>query len=130
MKINYSTEDFFVEVPHRRINRNAYGTVGGAALLANLELAAGSYLFMRTNGRHRMVCRNATYRFMLPSTNGLHFKVEPISENLDHAIDALKPFNTDLKVNVYACGKHPGETGRRIGRGEVRFHVWPVQRDD
>lgn len=127
-KINYSPDDFYVEVPHSRINRNSYGTVGGAALLANLELAAGSYLLMRTNGGHRMVCRNVAYRFMLPSTNGLHLEVSPLDGDLDEAIAERKPFNTDCKVNVYSRGDKPGERGRRIGRGEIRFHLWPVER--
>lgn len=129
MRINYSTDDFYVEVPHTRVNRNSYGTIGGAALLANLELAAGSYLFMRTNGGHRIVCRNATYRFMLPSTNGLHLEVVSLDDDLEGAIQAGQPFNANLKVNVYARGDAPGQRGRRIGRGELRFHLWPVMKD-
>jgi exodeoxyribonuclease-1 len=31
LRINYSDDDFYVETPHSRMNRNAYGTVGGAA---------------------------------------------------------------------------------------------------
>jgi len=129
MRINYSTDDFFVEVPPSRINRNAYGTIGGAALLANLELAAGSYLFMRTDGGHRIVCRNATYRFMLPSTNGLRLEVDPLDADLEEAIQSGRPFNANLKVNVYARGDAWGQRGRRIGRGELRFHLWPVMKD-
>lgn len=127
MRINYSDENFFVEVPHKKLVRNTYGTVGGAALLANLELAAGSYLFMRTDGGHRIVCRNVSYRFILPSKNGLHFKVEPINEDLEASIQAGKPFNTSLKVNVFSRGKQAGKPGRCIGRGEVQFHLWAIQ---
>ena len=128
-RINYSTDNFYVEVPHKRFNRNAYGTIGGAALLANLELAAGAYLFMRTDGGHRLVCRNISYRFRLPSNNGLHFKVEPIDDDIDAAIEKNEPFNASLKVNVYTRGDSPGKPGHRIGRGEVTFHLWPNQRD-
>ncbi len=127
IRINYSANDFFVEVPHKKLLRNAYGTVGGAALLANLELAAGSYLFMRTDGGHRIVCRNVNYRFILPSKNGLHFKVEPISEDLEATIQSGKPFNTTLKVNVFSRGKESGKPGRCIGRGEVQFHLWMIE---
>ncbi|MFV0410604.1 MAG: DUF4442 domain-containing protein [Paracoccus sp. (in: a-proteobacteria)] len=126
LKINYSVDDFYAETPNNRFNRNYYGTVGGAALLANLEMAAGAYLSLRTEARHRLVCRNASYRFMLPSTTGLHFKVEPVGEDLEAAIRSNQPFNADLKVSVYARGKRRGEPGRRIGRGELRFHLWPV----
>lgn len=129
MRINYSFDDFFVEVPHSRANRNSYGTIGGAALLANLELAAGSYLFMRTDGGHRIVCRNASYRFMLPSTNGLRMEVEPLDDDLEAAIRSGQPFNANLKVNVFARGDAPGQRGRRIGRGELKFHLWPVTQD-
>lgn len=126
LRIHYAPEDFYVETPHSRMNRNAYGTVGGAALLANLELAAGTYLFMRTDGGHRIVCRNATYRFMLPSTNGLHLKVVPLDPDLDDRIASGEPFNATVKVSVYSRGKTPGTPDRRIGRGELRFHLWPV----
>ena len=127
LRINYSEDNFYVETPHTRMNRNAYGTVGGAALLANLELAAGSYLFMRTAGCHRIVCRNVNYRFMLPSTNGLHLQAEPLCDDLEEMIASGKPFNTVVKVNAYSRGDAPGEIGRRIGRGELRFHLWPVE---
>ncbi len=126
LRINYSDDDFWVEVPHSRLNRNSYGTIGGAALLANLELAAGCYLFMRTDGEYRIVCRNVAYRFMLPSTNGLHFRVEPAGEDLDASIASGEPFNADVKVVVYSRGDRRGEKGRRIGRGEMRFHLWPI----
>lgn len=129
LRINYAADDFYVETPHSRMNRNAYGTVGGAALLANLELAAGCYLFMRTEGGHRIVCRNVNYRFMLPSTNGLHLKAEPVDDDLDALIAGGKPFNTTVKVNVYSSGETRGEPGRRIGRGELRFHLWPVEQE-
>ncbi|MBO1519949.1 DUF4442 domain-containing protein [Oceanisphaera pacifica] len=126
LRINYDPNNFYVEVPHKRFNRNAYGTIGGAALLANIELAAGAYLFMRTDGGHRLVCRNLSYRFRLPSTNGLHFKIEPVSQDIDEAITTGQPFNADLKVHVYTRGKQPGVPGRLIGRGDVTFHLWTV----
>ncbi|MDE4133497.1 hypothetical protein PXK00_10260 [Phaeobacter sp. QD34_3] len=129
LRINYSDDDFYVETPHSRMNRNAYGTVGGAALLANLELAAGTYLFMRSDGGHRIVCRNVSYRFMLPSTNGLHLKVDSLDPDLDALIASGTPFNATVKVNVYSRGSRQGETDRRIGRGELRFHLWPVAQD-
>jgi len=127
IRINYQPDDFYAEVPHRRINKNYYGTIGGAALLANLELAAGAYVNMRSGARHRLVCRNVSYRFMLPSTNGLHFRVEPIDEALlEQSLGTGKSFNADLKVTVYSRGKRAGQQGSRIGRGEIRFHVWPI----
>ena len=126
-KINYDPDNFFVESPHNRMNRNSYGTVGGAALLANLELAAGCRLFMHTEGGHRMVCRGVSYRFMLPSANGLHFRVEPLTEDLQRLIERREPFNAELKVNVYSCGERFGEKERRIGRGEIQFHLWPIE---
>lgn len=125
-RINYVLDDFYVEVPHRRINRNYYGTIAGAALLANLEIAAGAFINLRSGGRHRLVCRNINYRFMLPSTNGLHFRVEADNERLDEALRANEPFNADLKVVAYTLGESRGQRGARIGRGDIRFHVWPV----
>ena len=126
-QINYDPDNFFVECPHNRMNRNSYGTVGGGALLAKLELAAGCYLFMATDGASRIVCRNVSYRFMLPSTNGLHFRVEPLDDDLEAMIARGEPFNANFKVYVYSRGDRFGEKGRRIGRGEIGFHVWPIE---
>ncbi len=84
---------------------------------------------MRTDGGHRIVCRNANYRFMLPSTNGLHLEVDPLDHDLEEAIQSGNPFNANVKVNVYSRGEAPGQRGRRIGRGELRFHLWPVTKD-
>lgn len=127
IRINYEPDDYYAEVPHKRINKNYYGTIGGAALLANLELAAGAYINMRSGARHRLVCRNVNYRFMLPSTNGLHFRVEAVDEVLlEESLQSNKSFNADLKVTVYSIGRHRGEQGARIGRGDIKFHVWPI----
>lgn len=130
LRINYSPENFYAETPRNRYTTNHYGTIGGAALLANLELAAGAYLSMRTGGRYRLVCRNVQYRFMLPATNGLHFRVEPDNEALESDLGSDLPFNAHLKVSVYTRGKHRGEPGRRIGRGELKFHAWPAMASD
>lgn len=126
-RINYKLDDFYVEVPPKRINKNYYGTIGGAALLANLELAAGAFVNLRSGGKHRLVCRNINYRFMLPSTDGLHFRVEAIDDAaLDTSLRSNRPFNAELKVVAYTRGERRGQPGSRIGRGEIRFHVWPV----
>jgi len=124
MRINYSADNFYAETPSKRFNRNYYGTFGGAAVLANLEMAAGAYLLVRTSARYRLVCRNANYRFMLPSTTGLHVRIEPLDADLEEAILANKPFNANLKISVYARSKTRGKPGRKIGRGEMRFHLW------
>lgn len=127
MRINYAHDNFFVEVPHRRINKNYYGTVGGAALLANLELAAGAYINMHSDGHHRTVCRNISYRFMLPSTNGLHIKVEAVDDLLMQRLRQNEPFNTELRIIAYTLGPTRGEAGARIGRGNIQFHIWPIR---
>lgn len=99
--------------------------MGGGAILGNVELAAGAYLFMMTEGRYRMVCKHQDYKFLLPSTGAIMFKATVDENELQQKMQQGGKFSIDLKVKTYRVVGH-NEQGKRIGSGDVTFYVWPV----
>jgi hypothetical protein len=125
LKVNYDPKNFYAYLPKKRFNSNWYGTQAGAAILGNSELAAGCYLFLRTEGEYRMVCTRLDYRFLLPSTDPVIFKVELDEAELEEKIAAGGKFMMDLTIKLYRA-KTRSTTGKRIGSGHISFKVWPV----
>lgn len=125
LKVNFDPEDFFAILPKRQINQNWYNTMGGAAILANLELAAGAYLFMMTRGDYRLVCKGLDYRFILPSVGAVLYKAAVEPEVLQAKLESGKKFDIDLDVKVYRATSE-SKPGKRMGGGVITFHVWPI----
>ncbi len=125
LKINFDPENYYAILPKKRINQNWYGTMGGGAILGNVELAAGSYLFMMTEGNYRMVCKALDYRFLLPSNDAVMYKATLDLDELKEKVDAGGKFNIDMDVKVFRTVK-PRKAGKRIGGGIITFHVWPI----
>ena len=125
LKVNYDPQDFRAYLPKKRFNSNWYGTQSGAAILGNSELAAGCYLFMLTRGEYRMVCTRLEYRFLLPSTEPVIYKVELDQAELDEKIKAGGKFMMDMTIKLYRATSKT-TTGKRIGSGKISFKVWPV----
>ena len=58
---------FVAVLPFKRVNRNWYNAMAGAALLGNSEVAAGMYLFSEMRQRlHMVVCKEMQYQFLRP----------------------------------------------------------------
>jgi Domain of unknown function (DUF4442) len=127
LRMNYDPDNYYAVLPKKRLNTNWYGTIGGAALLANLELAAGSYLFMMTKGEYRMVCKDINYRFLLPSVSDIMYKASTDLIELKEKIAAGGKFNISLNVKVFRVGSIKDAAGKRMGGGMVSFHMWPVR---
>src|SRR6476661_4434135 len=53
-------------LPFRRFNRNWYRAMAGGALLANREIAGGSYVFGLVGAEYTVVCKNLQYSFLRP----------------------------------------------------------------
>jgi hypothetical protein len=126
LKVNYDPDNFYVYLPKKRFNSNWYGTMAGAAILGNSELAAGSYLFMLTRGEYRMVCTRLDYRFLLPSTDSVTFKVFLDEEELAEKVKQGGQFMMDMSLKLYRAPSKT-TTGKRIGSGKISFKVWPVK---
>jgi len=107
-------------LPFRRFNRNWYSAMGGAALLANSEIAGGSYLFRVCGAGYTVVCKHLDYRFLRPCLATAIYSMKPredIKEQLAHG----KEFNLTLDMEVM----QQGERNRRVGRCVATFHVTP-----
>lgn len=125
LKINFDPENYYAILPKRRINQNWYGTMGGGAILGNVELAAGSYLFMLTGGEYRMVCKDLDYRFLLPSIDGVMYRASLDLDELKQKVAAGGKFNISMDVKVFRV-TNKTQQGKRVGGGVISFHVWPV----
>ena len=53
-------------LPFRRFNRNWYRAMAGGALLANSEIAGGTYVFGICGADYTVVCKNLNYTFLRP----------------------------------------------------------------
>lgn len=125
LKINFHPDDFFAILPKKPINQNWYGTMGGGAILGNVELAAGAYLFMMTGGDYRMVCKSQDYRFVLPSMDSVMYKASVNLAELRQKMASRDKFDIALDVRVFRLAE-ARKAGRRVGAGVINFHVWPI----
>lgn len=113
-------DNYVAVLPFRRFNRNWYSAMGGAALLANSEIAGGSYLFRACGADYTVVCKHLDYRFLRPCLGTAIYTMKPredIQEQLAHG----KEFNLTLDMEVV----QQGERNRRVGRCVATFHVTP-----
>jgi len=113
-------DNYVAVLPFRRFNRNWYSAMGGAALLANAEVAGGSYLFRACGAGYTVVCKHLDYRFLRPCLDTAIYNMKPredIKEQLAHG----KEFNLTLDMEVVQQGEH----NRRVGRCVATFHMTP-----
>ena len=117
---------FAAELPFKRINRNWYSAMAGAALLGNAEIAGGMYLFKFCGGDYTVVCKKLEYSFLRPCVGPAVYKVEP-RDDIKELIAKGGEFNTTLDLNIVQQIKKPGARERRVGRCVVTFHVTPKE---
>lgn len=113
-------DNYVAILPFRRFNRNWYSAMGGAALLANSEIAGGSYLFRACGAGYTVVCKHLDYRFLRPCLDTAVYHMKPredIQEQLAHG----KEFNLTLDMEITQQGEH----NRRVGKCVATFHVTP-----
>jgi acyl-coenzyme A thioesterase PaaI-like protein len=122
-------KDRFVAIlPFRRINRNWYNAMAGAALLANSEVAGGMYLFSRCGGDYIVVCKKLTYRFLRPCIGPAVYHVT-CDEDVTAKLAAGGEFNVDIRLEIVQ--QVPVVRGRtvrpekRVGRCDATFHCAP-----
>jgi hypothetical protein len=113
-------DNYIAILPFRRFNKNWYNAMGGAALLANSEVAAGSYLFRVCGAGYTVVCKHLDYRFLRPCLAAAVYHMKPredVKEQLAHG----KEFNLTLDMDIV----QQGQRDRRVGRCVATFHVTP-----
>mgnify|MGYP006282206519 CR=1 FL=1 len=114
---------FRAVLPFRRINRNWYNAMAGAALLGNSEVAAGLYLFAECGSDYAVVCKEMRYRFLRPCMGPAIYEVVD-SEDLRDKVKAGGEFNISIEMDVKQQLKQKGKE-LRVGRCFITFHCTP-----
>ena len=120
------TKDESISIlPFRRFNKNWYNAMAGAVLLGNSEIAGGTYVFKKTKGLYRVVCKKLEYRFSRPCIGPAIYKMTP-REDIENLISTGNEFNLELDMTIYQLMYAPNEKQRRVGKCTITFHATPI----
>ena len=114
---------FSAVLPFRRINRNWYNAMAGAALLGNSEIAGGMYLFSECGSEYIVVCKQMRYRFLRPCYGPAVYHILN-TEDLQERLATGSEFNIKLELEVSQRLKKKGRE-LKVGRCEITFHCTP-----
>lgn len=114
---------FSAVLPFKRVNRNWYNAMAGAALLGNSEVAAGMYLFSEVGSDYIVVCKEMRYRFLRPCLGPAVYHVVN-AEDLRQKVAAGGEFNIDLELEVRQQLRKRGKEAR-VGHCDITFHCTP-----
>ncbi len=114
---------FSAVLPFKRINRNWYNAMAGAALLGNSEVAAGMYLFSECGSDYIVVCKEMNYRFLRPCMGPAVYHIVN-AEDVEKKIAEGGEFNIDLELEIRQQMKKKGRE-LRVGRCMITFHCTP-----
>src|SRR6201995_1457607 len=90
-------------LPFRRFNRNWYRAMAGGALLANSEIAGGSYVFGICGADYTVVCKQLNYTFLRPCFGPAVYRMTA-RENIHELVKAGGEFNTTLDMEILQQG--------------------------
>jgi acyl-coenzyme A thioesterase PaaI-like protein len=110
-------------LPFRRFNRNWYRAMAGGALLANSEIAGGTYVFGICGSDYTVVCKQLNYTFLRPCLGPAVYRMMP-RENIHQQVATEREFNITLDMEISQQGFR-GDRDRRVGKCEATFHVTP-----
>lgn len=115
---------FRAVLPFKRVNRNWYNAMAGAALLGNSEVAAGLFLFSEIGEAYIVVCKEMTYRFLRPCLGPAVYEIVN-TEDLQQKVAAGGEFNIRIDMEIrQQLMKQKGKE-LRVGRCEITFHCTP-----
>jgi hypothetical protein len=120
------SKTFTAVLPFKRINRNWYNAMAGAALLGNSEVAAGMYLFSECGSDYIIVCKEMRYRFLRPCMGPAIYSIVN-AEDVQEKVKYGGEFNIDLELEISQQLKKRGKT-LRVGRCHITFHCTPKSR--
>src|SRR6202012_4899208 len=86
-------------LPFRRFNRNWYRAMAGGALLANSEIAGGSYVFGICGADYTVVCKNLNYTFLRPCLGPAVYRMTP-RENIRELMETRGEFNIVMEMEI------------------------------
>ena len=111
-------------LPFRRFNRNWYRAMAGGALLANSEIAGGSYVFGICGADYTVVCKNLEYKFLRPCLGPAVYRIKA-REDVKSLVASGKEFNVTTDMDVLQQAARVGERDKRVGQCVAVFHVTP-----
>jgi len=111
-------------LPFRRFNRNWYRAMAGGALLANSEIAGGSYVFGICGADYTVVCKNLNYSFLRPCFGPAVYRITA-REDIKPLIATGQEFNITIDMEITQQASRRGERDKRVGHCEATFHVTP-----
>lgn len=114
---------FTAVLPFKRINRNWYNAMAGAALLGNSEVAGGMYLFSECGSDYLVVCKELKYKFLRPCYGPAVYHITS-ADDIREKLAAGGEFNVNLEMEIRQQLKKRGKE-RRVGRCEITFHCTP-----
>jgi len=120
-RVNPTT--FTAVLPFKRVNRNWYNAMAGAALLGNSEVAAGMYLFSECGGDYIVVCKEMTYRFLRPCLGPAEYHIVN-AEDVQEKLTTGEEFNIGLEMEIRQQFKKK-KKDLRVGRCCITFHCTP-----
>ncbi|MEE2912994.1 MAG: hypothetical protein VX436_04230 [Planctomycetota bacterium] len=122
-----SEDRFSLVLPFKRSNRNFYNAMAGASLLGNSEVAAGMFLFKHCGSDYAVVCKNMSYKFLLPCYGPAVYTVrdaDVVESELKTLMEKHQEFNIDFTMDITQnINKRNKEL--RVGRCEITFHCTP-----
>lgn len=117
------SKTFTAVLPFKRVNRNWYNAMAGAALLGNSEVAGGMYLFSEVGSEYAVVCKEMTYRFLRPCLGPAVYHVVN-ADDLTAKIESGDEFNVNLELEIRQQLRKKGKE-LRVGRCQLTFHCTP-----
>jgi hypothetical protein len=111
-------------LPFRRFNRNWYRAMAGGALLANSEIAGGSYVFGICGADYTVVCKHLEYKFLRPCLGPAVYRIKA-REDVKALMAAGAEFNITTDMDVLQQASRVGERDKRVGQCVATFHVTP-----
>ena len=121
------SDRFAAILPFKRVNRNWYNAMAGAALLGNSEVAAGMFLFSECGSDYAVVCKDMHYKFLRPCLGPAVYRIadgDGTARKIRELIDQGGEFNVDLGLEVSQIIKDKGRQ-IRVGRCSLTFHCTP-----
>ncbi len=106
-------------LPFKRSNKNWYGDMAGAVILANTEIAGGMAVFQYVGEKYTIVCKDLSFKFRLPCKSKATYRVRFI-DDIQHFMRTKPEFNLRIEVDVIAELKNKL---RKIGTSKVTFHI-------
>jgi len=111
-------------LPFRRFNRNWYRAMAGGALLANSEIAGGSYVFGICGADYTVVCKHLDYKFLRPCLGPAVYRIKA-REDIKALMATTSEFNVIVDMDILQQASRVGEKDKRVGQCICTFHVTP-----